>query len=558
MMKTSLRTRGFFQLALLAFLLAAGTAAAEAILDTPAVHLQSLLKEGVHPKLRWGAFQDYQVQLDQLYRQNAMQPLWVQEGKPTDQALAVIGSLAEADGKGLNSSDYDAELLQTWAGALAPNPRDIAAFDIALSVSAMRYVSNLYVGRINPRNVNFGLNIEPKRVDLPNLVQKIAQSGQPTAIVNGLEPQFPLYVQLKAALARFRELARNNPPAQFSFPVKFGPGASHRDVPALRRLLFALGDLKDTDPRSAESQVYDRKLAEAMKHFQHRQGLTADGVIGKGTLSHLNIPLADRITQIQLGLERLRWLPEQIRGPYLIVNIPSFQLFGFREGSGFGRHDVQMNVIVGEAVDGRHTPVFHADMTYVMFRPYWNVPYKISAKELLPLALRNPGYLARNNLELVANFAPNAPVYESTVGNIEMLATGALKLRQKPGPKNALGLVKFAFPNNNNIYLHSTPSKGLFQRARRDFSHGCIRVQDPVGLAEFILADQGEWTRERIESAMNGNNPKTVTLKQAIPVYIFYSTVLANEDGQANFYHDIYGHDAILQGLLAKGFPYPT
>jgi murein L,D-transpeptidase YcbB/YkuD len=300
-------------------------------------------------------------------------------------------------------------------------------------------------------------------------------------------------------------------------------------------------------------------LAEAVKSLQKRQGLTADGVIRAPTLSQLNVPTADRIAQIQMGMERLRWLPEYIRGPYLMVNIPSFQLFGSRNdaGTGLGQHDVQMNVIVGEAVDGRHTPVFHADMTSVMFRPYWNVPFKISAKELLPLARRNPGYLAHSNLELVSSFAPNAPVYQPTAGNIEMLATGALKLRQKPGPRNALGLVKFTFPNNNNIYLHSTPSKGLFQRARRDFSHGCIRVQDPVRLAEFVLQAQGEWSKDRIEAAMNRGNPKTVTLKQEIAVYILYSTVLANEQGQASFHPDIYGHDVMLQNLLARGFPYP-
>ena len=251
-------------------------------------------------------------------------------------------------------------------------------------------------------------------------------------------------------------------------------------------------------------------------------------------------------------------MPDDIRGLYLIVNIPSFQLYGSRAGEGFGHHDIQMDVIVGEAIGGRHTPVFHSDMTYVIFRPYWNVPYKITAKELLPIIRRNPGYLARNNMELVSNFAPSAMPYEPSLENIEMLSTGALKLRQRPGPKNALGLVKFAFPNNNNVYLHSTPSKGLFQRARRDFSHGCIRVQDPVKLAEWVLMGQGEWTRERIISAMTGESPKTVTLKQPIPVYIFYSTVLADQEGRVGFYEDIYGHDLTLQTLLAKGFPYPS
>lgn len=197
-------------------------------------------------------------------------------------------------------------------------------------------------------------------------------------------------------------------------------------------------------------------------------------------------------------------------------------------------------------------------MTYVIFHPYWNVPHKITVKEFLPAIRRDPAYLARHNLEIVPNFAPNAPVYTPTDETLAMLASGVLKLRQKPGPRNALGLVKFAFPNNNNVYLHSTPSKGLFQRTRRDFSHGCIRVQDPVRLAEWVLAEQGEWTRERIMAAMAGQNPRTVTLKRPIPVYIFYSTVLADRSGRVSFYEDIYGHDRLLRTLLAKGFPYPT
>lgn len=557
----------FFQFTVTILVLGLSTATAvyaeepEFIPDTPTTHIQSLLKEGTHPKLRWGKFPDYKAQLEQLYHQNGLLPLWLDEGKPTPQARELVESLAGANSKGLNAEDYDAELLGQWLsefGERGANPREIASFDVALSLVAMRYVSNLYIGRINPNNIDYGLNIEPKRVDLPNLIQKIAQSPQPTAIIDALEPKFPIYERLKAALPQYQRLAKEITPVQISFPKKLSPGDRHKDVPTLRQLLHALGDLEEIKPDSAKSQIYGPELVQAVKRFQQRHGLTPDGIIGKSTVNQLNFPLADRLRQIQLGLERLRWLPERISGDYLIVNIPSFQLFGFRNGSAFGKSDLQMNVIVGESVDGRHTPVFHADMTYIIFRPFWNLPYKITVKEMLPQILSNPGYLAKNNLELVPNFSPNAPVYEPSFRNIEMLTTGALKLRQKPGPKNALGLVKFAFPNHNNIYLHSTPSKGLFKKARRDFSHGCIRVEDPVGLAEFILADQGEWTRERIESAMNGSKPKTVTLKHPVPVYIFYSTVLADEEGTVSFYDDIYGHDLVLSDLLAKGFPYPS
>ncbi len=522
--------------------------------------IQALIKTGMLPKLHWGQFSDYQDKLDALYQQTAYTPLWTREGKPTPQAKAAIASLAKADDKGLTAADYDAELLAKWLkdinSAASPSPQELAAFDVAASLSLMRYTSNLYKGRINPKRVNFSLDIEPKNEDLPALLRKIATSDNPNQAINEVEPKLKLYEYLKKALVRYRQLAKEAPATPVDLPNKFKPGDSDPNVPALRKILAVLGDLPEADPNDS-SPLYDQALEDAVKNFQTRHGLTADGVIGKSTLAQLNVPLADRIRQIQLGLERLRWLPEHIDGRYLMVNIPSFQLFGFHNGSGSDRPDLEMNIIVGEAINGRNTPVFHSDMTYVNFRPYWNVPYKIAVKEYMPLALRHPGYLSGHNFEIVASFAPNAGIYAETYENIEALSSGELKLRQKPGPKNALGLIKFAFPNTNNVYLHSTPSQGLFKRTRRDFSHGCIRVEYPVKLAEFVFKDQDDWTAEKIEAAMQREKPRIVTLKTPIPVYIFYSTVLADENGRVMFYADIYGHDQILAEQLAKGFPYP-
>jgi murein L,D-transpeptidase YcbB/YkuD len=530
--------------------------------STPlALSIQALLKEGVHPKLRWGRFSDVQTQLEALYQPSGYLPLWLHDDKPTNQARTVVANLASADDKGLNSSDYDAELLGKWlnsinASSSAPSPQELASFDSALSIALMRYASNLYKGRINPKRVNFALDIEPKNEDLPALLRKIATSANPDKLIGNLEPKLKLYEHLKTALVRYRKLAKEGFDGNINLPVKFKPGDHHADVPKLRKLLALLGDFMEGDAGDA-SQTYDKNLANAVKNFQLRHGLTADGVIGKTTLTQLNVPLDDRVKQIQLGLERLRWLPEQINGRYILVNIPSFQVFGYHKGSGSEQPDLEMNVIVGEAIDGRTTPVFHSDMTYVNFRPYWNVPYAITLKEYLPILRRNPGYLGSHNMEIVANFSPNASVYAASGGNVEALASGALKLRQKPGSKNALGLVKFAFPNTNNVYLHSTPSQGLFKKTRRDFSHGCIRVEYPVKMAEFVLKDQEEWTREKIEAAMQQDPPKIVTLKTPIPVYILYSTVWADATGRASFYTDIYGHDPILIEQLAKGFPYP-
>lgn len=485
-------------------------------------------------------------------------------GVPAEQAAILVAALAEADSEGLNAADYDAALLAEWINRLRAYPdrsaEDVAGFDVALSLSLMRYASNLYIGRINPRNVDFGLSIEPKRLDLPVLLRALSVDADPHAHLMSLEPKLHLYRLFKHALALYQGLASQIGPVNFSFPQKFSPGSSSREVPVLRNYLTQLGDLTlaESSTRSG-SDSYSGAIVEGVKRFQRRHGLHADGVIGRSTELALNVPIADRVEQIRLGMERLRWLPEQLNGPYLLVNIPSFQLFAYREGMTSSRPDMTMNVIVGEAIDGRHTPVFSSDMTYIIFRPYWNVPYQITVKEMLPLIRRNPGYLAQNNLEIVSSSGNSGQSLDPTAQNIAMLQSGALRLRQKPGPKNALGLVKFAFPNNNNVYLHSTPTRGLFQRARRDFSHGCIRLQDPVGLAEFVLQDAGgEWPRSKIEEVMNNSDKsKVVNLRQALPVYIFYSTVMANEQDQIMFHEDIYGHDLILQNLLAKGFPYP-
>jgi L,D-transpeptidase YcbB len=520
--------------------------------NTVSAGIQSLIGEGVHPGLHWGKFPDYQAPLRQLYEGNGYQPLWTHNGKGTSQAKAMIASLATAYTRGLNNEDYDAELLGKWLVELdketGVQPQTLASFDVALSLMSMRYASNVYVGRINPRHVNFGLDIEPKKLDLPALSKQLAAGNDPDAVITGLEPKLHLYKLLKNALRSFAGRTPSTSSPQINLPAKFSPGDRHPDVVKLRQIL-----LDEKDDR--HSEAYDDHLAERVKDFQHHNGLTPDGVIGKSTLAQLNISPAGKLKQIQLSMERLRWLPERLEGRYIIVNIPSFELFGFDAND--EKPALVMNVIVGEAIDGRNTPVFHSDMTYLNFRPYWNVPYKIAAKEYLPKLLNNPGYLAHNNMELVSNLAPGSATYQASLDNIEMLASGEVKLRQKPGPKNALGLVKFAFPNNNNVYLHSTPTPGLFKKSRRDFSHGCIRVERPSDLAEYVLKEQSEWNLEKIEEAMNGDKTRTVTLKTPIPVYIFYATALAAENGEVRYFQDIYGHDQILQDLLARGFPYP-
>lgn len=529
---------------------------------TIASDIQTLLQGSRHPALRWGNFSDVSKGLARLYAEAPARPLWVKDLRPTAQALAIVAALKEADAVGLVPDDYDASLLDRWGQEAADrfqSASSAAAYDVGLSIAVLRFATNLRVGRVNPRSVGFDLDVTPRKQEIPARVLEMARSPSPRVLLSDLEPRFPIYQPLKSALARYRTLATDLPRPKFSFPAKFTPGMANKDVPALRELLVALGDLQERGAaQDGRSEIYDPQLEQAVKAFQSRHGLTADGVIGKGTLSRLSVPVADRLKQIELGLERLRWLSEGVRGHYLIVNIPSFQLYGARAGEGIGHHELQMNVVVGQAIDGRQTPIFHSDMTMVTFRPYWNVPEAIAAKEVVPEIRRSPAYLQKNNLEIVPAFAPAAAPLSADSANLDRVAGGSLKIRQRPGPDNALGLFKFSFPNVNNVYLHSTPSKGLFSRDRRDFSHGCIRVQDPQRLAEWVLEDNGDWPPERIAEFANGEVTKTIMLKKPIPVYILYSTVMVDQEGRISFFDDIYGHDRTLQVLLSRGFPYPN
>lgn len=517
--------------------------------------VQEILAAGPVPRLRWGDPGELKGDLEQLYSLQGGQPIWTQASVPVPAASMLITALGNAAEHGLNPADYEADKLRSWLGS-AP-VADAAALDAALSLEAARFLDHLHRGRVKPKAVHFDLDVSNKRLDLAGLISRLADGGSIEAVIKTAEPRAPFYQNLKAALAGYRELAKADSKVRIDLPPKFKPGAHHAGVPALRRFLHKSGDLATLDSAAGASESYDPALTEAVKSFQRRNGLAADGVLGAGTLKAMNASPVERIRALELGMERLRWLPDEIPGDHILVNVPAFQLFGYREGSPLGKPDISIDVIVGAAAkQDRHTPMFTADMTYINFRPYWNVPESIIEKEYLPILRRNPGYLARNNMELVTGYSDNAKPHAASAANIARLASGGLRLRQKPGAGNALGLVKFSFPNNNNVYLHSTPNKGLFKKTRRDFSHGCIRVADPPGLAEFILANRDGWDRDRINAAFNAKDSRIVNLPKAVPVYIFYSTALADAGGHVSFYEDIYGLDDELRDALSAGFPY--
>jgi L,D-transpeptidase YcbB len=328
------------------------------------------------------------------------------------------------------------------------------------------------------------------------------------------------------------------------------PGDRLVAADALRRRLVAFGDLAADTESAAGADVYDDVLSVGVSHFQARHGLAADGVLGRATQAALAVPVPSRIRQIELALERLRWLPEVGHERLVALNIPMF-LLGTWDGTREAGPALRMRAIVGRALISE-TPVFTAMMQSVVFRPYWNVPRSILLKEILPALERDPGELRRLDLEIVDGQSDEAHVVPATPVTLARLRDGTLRLRQQPGPGNALGLVKFVFPNDADVYLHGTPAPELFDHLRRDFSHGCVRVEDPTALAEWVLRDEPGWDRTRIEAAMAAKTPLRVWLSTPIRVVLFYTTAAVSEDGTVHFAEDIYGHDAKLADALVR------
>jgi len=307
--------------------------------------------------------------------------------------------------------------------------------------------------------------------------------------------------------------------------------------------------------RPADSTVYQGPLVDAVKNFQRRHGRDPDGRLTAQTIADMNVPLSTLVRQMQLTLERWRWLPVGLHDAPLVANIPEFRVRGYDENYKIA---LSMNVVVGKAY-GHDTPVFSDTMQYVIFRPYWNVPYSIARGEFFKRIERDPDYLTKKGFEVVdnrQNVVASGPVSSDVLAQ---LRAGKLFIRQNPGPKNSLGLVKFIFPNSYNIYMHDTPEQEFFSKSRRDFSHGCIRLEKPAEMAVWVLRDNpGNWNMERVRAAMNGAPNQQVNLTHPIPILIVYGTVIVSEDGVVHFYDDIYGQDAKLEAVLDKGYPYPV
>jgi len=519
--------------------------------------LRTLLDSAELPDLHWPNFANVQKEVKEFYDAAGGTLPWIGQGKPTAQALAIVRALKNAEDKGLRPEDYDGpqweERLVEFQRAAAASETDLLKFDLALTVSAMRYISDLHTGRVNPRSLHFGLDTEHRQIDLSEFLrQRLVGAMDVDAVFASLEPPYPIYRRTQDALKKYMEFARLDDGTLLplsSRPVR--PGDPYEGVPRLARLLALLGDLPASHDAAYTEGNYQGTLVDAVKHFQQRHGLEPNGILDAPTLKRLNTPLSRRVTQLQLAMERMRWLPQRFDHPPIVVNIPEFRLYVVNDEY---RTAFTMNVVVGKAY-GHQTPVFVNEIKSVIFRPYWNVPLSIVRAELIPHLQKNPSYLVENSYEIVDQ--DETVVGEGTVTEetVAQLRTGRLRIRQTPGPQNALGLIKFEFPNEYDVYMHGTPAKQLFSRSRRDFSHGCIRVEDPVALAQWVFQGMPEWTEDSIRAAMNGEETMPVKLKNPIPVLILYSTAVVLEGEEPHFFEDIYGLDAALELALAQNVP---
>ncbi len=522
--------------------------------------LGAAIQAGNLPELRWPDFSDYRKWVKEFYGSYGNSLPWVQGMQPTSQAQQAIALLLNAGQKGLSAEDYDGprwadRLAKLKAGAPQSSEADAVRFDVALTVSVMRYISDLHIGRVNPKHFDFGLDIEAKKYDLPQFLKKdVVDSSDVAVVLAQVEPQYPGYRRTIQALNMYLELLGKDDEEQLPAVTKaIAPGDLYPGVPRLIRLLTFLGDLPAGASVPGDGTVYQGALVDAVKNFQRRHGRDPDGRIDARTLADLNVPLSRRVRQMQLTLERWRWLPLEYGKSPIIANIPEFRLRAYDENFKIA---LSMNVVVGKALD-HNTPVFSNTMQYVVFRPYWSVPYSIARAEFLPRIVKDPDYLTKKGFEVVNSRQDVVGSGTVTSDELEQLRAGKLFIRQKPGPKNSLGLVKFIFPNNFNIYMHDTPEQEFFSKSRRDFSHGCIRLERPADVAVWVLRDNPGWDMDRVRAAMNGTTTQQVNLVHPIPVLILYATVIVTEDGQVHFYDDIYGHDASLEKVLAQGYPYP-
>ncbi len=526
-------------------------------------NLAWLLEDGPAARFGFTGLHGQPEQADQLllslYMDNGMKPFWVAEHGVQARAGELLAVLDRAEEDGLDPARYRpaaiAALLQ------ARDAESLARLELMLTLALNAYITDMRKGwaastRLDTRLLA-AVRDSDSETDVAEVVREGLRRSDLADFLARQAPQHRAYRALKKLLAQYRRLEAAGGWPQIPPGGKLEPGVADHRLELLARRLLITGDLAAlpasmTAAPGLPPPVYEGELIQAVKRFQRRYNLKQDGIVGKITLNALNIPVRDHISKIRLNLERWRWLPHQLGGRRILVNIAGFTLTSMNNEE----TELFMPVIVGEIYN--KTPVFSHVMTYIEVNPYWTLPPSIARKEIVPKMRKDPGYLSRQRIRIFAGWHEGAPEVAPASINWRTIGSGITRyrLRQDPGPGNALGRIKFMFPNSKNIYMHDTPGQELFHRTRRTFSHGCIRLSRPLELALHILQEDGQrMTKEGLRKAVASKKQQVLVLNTPLPVHILYLTALEAEDGSVHFYDDIYGYDSQLAEALLIDSP---
>ena len=496
-------------------------------------------------------------QIPLFYQRRGFFPAWCTDKGMLPQAESLITEIKGAHDEGLEPNDYHLtnilslieKIKNQQALGNTVNPELWADLDLLLTDAFMLYASHLLAGRVNPETIHTDWTVSIPTANLTNILQSALDTNQIKKALIDFRPNHPGYSALKTHLAHYRNIAKEVRELPLLGGTHLKKGDKGPSVESLRERLIILGDLYADNKEQAD--IFDETIEEAVLGYQKRHGLKQDGIVGPSTLEMLNTSLQKRIRQIELNMERWRWIPRNIENRYLIVNIADFKLWVTENR----RRVLDMRVVVGRPY--RRTPVFSAKMTFMVINPYWNIPQSLAIKDVLPKIQKNIHYIEQQKIKIFKDWSENAVEIdpETIAWNKIDPENFTYKLRQEPGPRNVLGRMKFIFPNKFAVYLHDTPNRSLFKENNRDFSSGCIRVEEPISLAVYLLQDDPSWTRERLMETIENKTPQIVGLKRPLTVHLQYWTAWVNETGRLNFRHDVYDRDRPLDRALKERRP---
>jgi len=487
---------------------------------------------------------NFENELFPFYEQQGFNPVWIEGNSLTGQAEDLIEVIASVSTEGFNPDDFHLNIIQTLINEESMDD-NLTSLEIILSDAFFTTASYFLSGKVNPETIEVDWVSRKKDINLSKFLQESLASDTVDENLRSLLPNSVEYQQMKEALAFYRGIKKDGGWAVIPEGPTLKRGMSSNRVAMLRKRLEAVDSIETTSDEATSGDYFDESLDRAVRGYQDRHGLEADGVVGPNTLRTLNVTIEQRIKQLELNMERWRWLPQSLGAEYVLVNIANFRLRVIKDM----KTVLEMKAIVGR--NDRRTPVFSDRISYIVINPYWYMPKSIAVQDKLPLIKKDDNYFTENNFkvfEMVNKQLKEIP-YQAIDWSKITAKNFKYILRQEPGPNNALGSAKFMFPNKFNVYLHDTPGRELFAKTNRDFSSGCIRLEQPIDLAVYLLGNKPEWTREKINSFIGGENEKTVYLSTPIPVYLLYWTAWV-EEGNIIFRPDIYSRDKTLEGVF--------